>query len=183
MAAIQYDYLPHYTYEDYKLWEGDWELIGGVPYAMAPSPVKIHQKLMGDIYAFFRNELTEKCGQCEVLLEEDWKVSEDTVLRPDVAVVCNDENQNFIAKTPEIVFEVVSPSTARKDEGLKYGLYEKEKVRYYVLVYPDTLTAKVYRNVEGGFDKAGDFSHETFRFELDACIVDFDFDKLFSRFR
>ncbi len=183
MVAIKYDDLPHYTYEDYRLWKGDWELIGGVAYAMAPSPVKIHQKLMGDIYAYFRNRLEEKCDICEVLLEEDWKVSEDTVLRPDVAVVCRDDNENFIAKTPDIVFEIISPSTARKDEGLKFGLYEKEKVAYYVLVYPDTLTAKVWRNGERGFDKAGDFDREIFRFEFDDCHIDFDFDALFSRFR
>jgi hypothetical protein len=36
-------YLPYYTYEDYKQWEGNWELINGIPYAMAPSPLKKHQ--------------------------------------------------------------------------------------------------------------------------------------------
>ncbi len=182
MAAIQYDYLPHYTYEDYKLWEGDWELIGGVAYATAPSPVKIHQRLMGLIFAILDEKLQE-CSECEVLLEEDWKVAEDTVLRPDVAVVRRDDNENFIAKTPAIVFEVLSPSTARKDEGLKFGIYEKERVGYYVLVYPDTLIAKVYRNGERGFEKMGDFSFENYRFEFENCAVDFDFDKLFLRFR
>ena len=181
--TIKYDDLPHYTYEDYKLWEGDWELIGGVAYSMAPSPVKIHQKLMGDIYAYFRESLEKECHKCEVLQEEDWKVSEDTVLRPDVAVVCEDENENFIAKTPEIVVEIVSPSTARKDEGLKFGLYEREKVKYYMLVYPDTLVAKVYKNSERGFDKVGDFTHEVCDFEFGECRIDFDFGKLFSRFR
>ena len=181
MAAIQYDYLPHYTYEDYKLWEGDWELIGGVAYAMAPSPIKIHQKLMGEIFALLNDSI--QCIAVEVLISTDWKVYEDTVIRPDVSVVCGDENENFIAKTPAIVFEVVSPATARKDEGLKFGLYEREKVAYYVLVYPDTLIAKVYRNGEWGFDKVGDFDRETFCFELDDCHIDFDFDALFSRFR
>ena len=33
---------PHYTYKDYELWEGDWELIKGIPYAMAPAPVWQH---------------------------------------------------------------------------------------------------------------------------------------------
>ncbi|NPA51584.1 MAG: Uma2 family endonuclease, partial [Aquificae bacterium] len=36
-------YLPHYTYEDYKNWEGRWELIDGVPYAMSPAPAPKHQ--------------------------------------------------------------------------------------------------------------------------------------------
>ena len=38
-------YIEYYTYEDYKNWEGDWELIEGVPVAMAPSPLGIHQYL------------------------------------------------------------------------------------------------------------------------------------------
>ncbi len=181
MVAIHHEYLPHYTYEDYKLWEGNWELIGGIPYAMAPSPVKIHQKLMGGVFALLNDSV--QCSTVEVLISTDWKVYEDTIIRPDVAVVCGDENENFIAKTPAIAFEVVSPATARKDEGLKFGLYEREKVAYYVLVYPDTLIAKVYRNGERGFDKVGDFDRETFCFELDDCHIDFDFDALFSRFR
>ena len=43
MGALQNDIIyPHYTYDDYKNWQGDWELIRGVPYAMAPSPLKTH---------------------------------------------------------------------------------------------------------------------------------------------
>ena len=36
-ALKKYDYTPNYNYEDYKQWEGDWELIGGLAYAMAPA--------------------------------------------------------------------------------------------------------------------------------------------------
>jgi len=38
---------PRYIYEDYRHWQGDWELIDGYPFAMAPSPYGKHQKLMG----------------------------------------------------------------------------------------------------------------------------------------
>jgi hypothetical protein len=37
--------LPHYTYSDYEQWEGQWELIDGIPYAMSPLPVPKHQKI------------------------------------------------------------------------------------------------------------------------------------------
>jgi len=37
--------LPHYTYEDYSNWEGRWELIQGIPYAMSPSPSYTHQRI------------------------------------------------------------------------------------------------------------------------------------------
>jgi len=39
------NYIEYYTYEDYKRWEGDWELIEGMPYSMAPAPFKRHQNL------------------------------------------------------------------------------------------------------------------------------------------
>ena len=53
-------YVETYTYEDYKKWEGDWELIEGVPLAMAPSPIGIHQILS---FNFAKNleEIIEEC--------------------------------------------------------------------------------------------------------------------------
>ena len=39
--------LPHYSYDDYKIWEGDWELIRGIPYAMAPAASWWHQDFGG----------------------------------------------------------------------------------------------------------------------------------------
>jgi hypothetical protein len=38
-------YLPSYTVEDYNRWEGDWELIDGIPYSLSPSPIGNHQLL------------------------------------------------------------------------------------------------------------------------------------------
>ena len=57
MGARKLEYLPYYTYEDYKEWEGDWELIEGVPYAMAPSPMKTHQALAYEIAFHLRKEV------------------------------------------------------------------------------------------------------------------------------
>jgi len=49
MGVLREEDLPSYTYEDYKLWEGDWELIYGVPYAMAPAPMIKHQAISSKI--------------------------------------------------------------------------------------------------------------------------------------
>jgi len=68
-------------------------------------------------------------------------------------MVCHDKNPKHISKTPEIIFEVISPSTAKKDEGLKYSIYEAEGVRYYILIYPDDLIGKMYHLVEGNIKK------------------------------
>ena len=45
MDPIKLEYIPQYTYEEYKTWEGKWELIYGVPYAMSPAPILKHQKI------------------------------------------------------------------------------------------------------------------------------------------
>ena len=55
--TIAAKYLPNYTYEDYCQWEGHWELIEGIPYAMSPQPVPIHQKINGRLFARFDSTL------------------------------------------------------------------------------------------------------------------------------
>jgi Uma2 family endonuclease len=172
----------NYSYEDYKAWKGDWELIEGVPVAMSPAPVIKHQGLASEIIYNFRQQL-EECLTCEVLGEVDYKIGHDTVVRPDVVVTCGEESEAYLIKAPEIVVEIISPSTAKRDEGYKFDLYEKEKVKYYILVYPDDLTAKIYKLDGKKYDKQGDFSKERFVFEETTCKLSLDFEKVFKRFR
>ncbi len=42
---IRPELLSHYTVDDYRRWKGEWELIGGIPYARVPSPTVIHQRV------------------------------------------------------------------------------------------------------------------------------------------
>lgn len=181
-ALKKYDYAPNYTYEDYKQWEGDWELIGGLAYAMAPAPVKKHQMLVLLIGSEILTKL-DNCPACEVLMDSDWKLNSNNILKPDVSVVCDDKNEQYISKTPEVIFEVISPSTARKDEGLKHNIYAQEGVKYYILVYPNDLVAKVYKNDDFSFKKVGDFDAETINFDGIKCAFSFDFSAIFGRFR
>ena len=55
MRAI--DYLPHYTYKDYRLWEGKWELYEGYPVAMSPAPMIHHQVLAMEISFEIKNSI------------------------------------------------------------------------------------------------------------------------------
>ncbi|MRI83509.1 MAG: Uma2 family endonuclease [Nitratiruptor sp.] len=128
--------VERYTIEDYELWEGDWELIKGVPYAMAPAPVSKHQWLMGRIVSFL-NDALEECDECYVLAEAEWRISKDTVVRPDVMVVC-DELRDYISTRPQIVFEILSPSTRMRDEVMKRSLYQSLGVPYYLIVDPES---------------------------------------------
>lgn len=183
MNALKiYDYIPNYTYEDYRHWEGKWELISGIPFAMAPAPVKKHQMLVLLIGSELLSR-TKECSSCEVLLDSDWKMNSQNVLKPDVAVVCSDNNKKYISKTPEIIFEVLSPSTAKRDENLKFTIYAGEGVKYYILIYPEDLVAKVYKNHNFSFRKVGEFDSEIVEFSEIKCEFSFDFDSIFKRFR
>ncbi len=182
MTALQKEDLPAYTYDDMQLWKGDWELIEGIPYAMSPAPVKNHQMLVGYIFSEVTAS-TDKCTHCEVLIDEDWKLSSNTVLKPDVAVVCNDDNPSYITKTPEIIFEVLSPSTAQRDEGLKFRLYEEQGVKYYILVYPDDLVARVFQHNGARFKRVAECDTESFDFTDITCPASFSFANIFKRFR
>jgi len=180
MGAI--DYLPHYTYDDYKLFEGKWELFEGYPIAMAPAPMINHQAIASQFIMQLGNQI-EECERCLVLGEEDYKISDDTILRPDVVLICDEPHDMYITKAPEIVIEVISKSTARNDEVYKFEKYEAEQVNYYVLAYPEELRAKVFKLSNNKYIKVGDFSKESYEFEETLCKASIDFDRVFKRFR
>jgi len=178
MGAIEY-----YSYDDYIQWKGDWELIYGYPIAMSPSPMITHQMVANLIAVELTNALFE-CEECMVVWEQDWKISDETVVRPDVVVICNEPNEAYITKTPKVVVEVVSKSSAKRDETTKFELYEKEKVPYYIIVYPNDLKAKIYRLEDKNFSKVGDFSKEVaYLDEADQCKTKIDFERVFRRLR
>jgi len=182
-SAMSVAALLNYTYDDYRQWEGEWELIDGVPVSMAPAPVKIHQRLSGEIFMALNETMQNNCIDCEVLYEVDWKVTEETVLRPDIILACDDEHEAYLTKAPKIIVEILSPSTAKKDETVKFDIYEAEGVHYYILVYPDDLKAKVYSLKEGKYIKVGDFTHELLIFDDLECVLSLDFEKVFRKFR
>ena len=173
--------IEYYTYDDYVKWEGDWELIDGVAYAMSPSPLRSHQAIAMEFGYVLRDQIKE-CQRCEVLSEFDYKVSEDTVIRPDVVLVCDDTNENYLTKAPEIVVEVVSKSSSKRDEKRKFKIYEQEGVKYYILAYPNDLVAKVFKLKDGRFIKVGNFTKESLEFEGLICDVKIDFNEVFQRY-
>ena len=130
-------HLPRYTVEDYERWQGDWELVEGIPYALA-SPSFKHQRLVLILAMLLELQLesNEACKDCKVVIDTDYVVNEYTVLRPDIAVVC-DHKGDKITKPPKVVVEVISPSTKKVDEEIKPLIYAQEGVKYLLLVYPE----------------------------------------------
>jgi Uma2 family endonuclease len=120
MSAIKKEYLPHYTYEEYKKWEGNWELIYGVPYAMSPAPMIRHQAVSNKI-AWQLQEILKECEACQSLLPVDWKIDESTIVQPDNLIICHKPlHEAYITKAPRVIFEILSKSTVMVDKNLKY---------------------------------------------------------------
>ena len=145
MAAIDYDAFRHYSYEDYKEWEGRWELIDGIPYAMAPAPYPEHQRLVARIWKELDANLECSDKRCEVYLSPvDWKIDEATVVQPDVEIFCERPTGQYFSQTPPLVVEVLSKATMLKDLTTKKELYRRAGVKYYLITDPESRTAKLY---------------------------------------
>ena len=180
MSTLRIDELPNYNYEDYKNWEGRWELIHGIPYAMSPAPSIKHQRVSNNIAWQLKN-LLMNCSECQALLPVDWKIDEKTTVQPDNLVICSEsENNVYLTKAPVLIFEILSKSTASKDRTTKYNLYEAEGVQYYVIVDPADSIAKIYTLHNGKYIKVQDASNELIDFDLGKCKFQFDFSKLWG---
>ncbi len=182
MGLLKEEYLPNYTYDDYIHWEGDWELIEGIAYAMAPSPILTHQTISMLIGSSLIDSV-KNCKNCIVVSEMDYKLSDDTVLRPDIALVCGQKEGAYIKKSPELIVEIVSESSVSRDEKIKFSLYQAEKVPYYILLYPDDLKAKIYELQNNRYEKIIDLLEGSFDFKMLECNANIDFDFVFERFR
>jgi len=166
--------LPHYNYNDYETWEGAWELIQGVPFAMTPSPTLEHQRISKKIALQLETSLSD-CKQCEALFAIDWKIDEHTVVEPDNLVTCHEEQGNYLSMAPDLIFEILSPSTEDRDRQIKFDLYQKEGVLYYCLVDPVERVAKIFKLHQGSYIKDADVSTETHAFDLQKCRIELDF--------
>ncbi len=176
MAAIELlpeDY-PKYTYEDSKSWEGRWELIRGIPYAMSPSPSFRHQKINTKLARVF-DEGFDNCKKCQVSIFIDFIVDDSTVLQPDLIVVCGLNDSETLSQIPSIVVEILSPSTAKRDKGVKYKLYENEGVEYYVIVDPEQMVISIYKLQNESYVLAQKDKDVHFEFEVDECKAKIDF--------
>lgn len=149
------NYIPRYTVTDYEQWKGDWELWSGVPVSICPSPDIEHQLLSGELFVRLRKSLEEaECLECTVVQDVDWRVSEDTVLRPDLSIICRHKNSGFIEQSPPMVVEILSDSTRQRDLLYKKDMYEKLGVLCYLIVDPRAKTWSLFMNGVNGFEAA-----------------------------
>lgn len=147
-------YEPRYTVDDYRQWEGRWELWNGFPVSMTPSPFGRHAKALTDAAAAFKLAVdaarAHHAGcQATVLTEIDWIISTDTIVRPDLVVVCGGVPERHVETTPAIVVEVLSAGTRHRDQTVKMELYLEQGVAWYVLIDPDAGSVELLELIAG----------------------------------
>ena len=138
-----------YTYADYYAWDDGkrWELIDGIPYAMT-SPSTAHQRtsrgLFRELDAFLRGKPCELfAAPYDVRLNA--ADADDTVVQPDLIVVCDRAkiDARGCKGVPDLVIEILSPSTARHDRIVKLRLYRQAGVREYWMLDPASKELQV----------------------------------------
>jgi len=146
-----------FSYHDYCTWpdEERWELIDGRPYNMSPAPGASHQTIALNFGTLLNIALRGK--SCTPFIAPmDVVLSEWDVVQPDVFVVCdkNKITEKNIQGAPDLVIEILSPTTAKKDRWEKKNLYEKFGVREYLLADPDgKFVERFCLGDDGRFDR------------------------------
>ncbi len=175
-----------YTYEDYLKKEERVELINGEFYDMSPSPYPKHQRVVSRLWhELFRNldcKNSEKEDKCEVYISPiDWKIDDRNVVQPDVAIFCEETDKQYFSKTPPVVVEVLSKATAKKDISIKYELYERNGVKYYLIVDPNNEIADIFKLKNDKFELIGKLSRDKeIELEWDGCKSKIDFKNVYN---
>ena len=139
-----------YTLDDYYALPDDQrvELIDGVFYDMA-APTMEHQSILGELYILFRECADRHKMPCRVIFSPyDVRLDRDnyTMVQPDLMVICNKPSLDARRQegAPELVVEILSPSSRSKDMFLKLYKYQRAGVREYWIVDPKYKTVTVH---------------------------------------
>jgi Uma2 family endonuclease len=143
-----------YTYADCLTWpdEERWEIIDGNAYSMTPAPTTQHQRISRElgrmIVSFFHKRTCEPfIAPVDVVLDDR------NIVQPDILVVCDPAKvtEKNIQGAPDLVVEILSPSTSVKDRREKRRLYERFGVSEYIIIDPFGEAAERFALVEGRY--------------------------------
>ena len=139
-----------YTVADiYALPEGQRaELIDGVIYDMAPPSLK-HERIVSYLHGTIYRYIQDHGGECEVFgsnLGVTFAEDDLDYFEPDVSVICDPSKltEKGCVGAPDWIMEVVSDSTAARDNVTKLRKYEAAGVKIYTIIDPRLRTVKVY---------------------------------------
>lgn len=146
----------HWTVEDYRALDDDqrYEVLRG-KLIMVPAPGTPHQRIITRLGTLLDSHITaEGLGEC-FHAPFDVYLSEDTVVQPDFTFVAVDRVEEVlkphgVVGAPDLVVEVLSPSTASRDRGEKRSVYAEAGVRWLLIIDPDNQTVEVFHLSEDG---------------------------------
>ncbi|MBI4645549.1 MAG: Uma2 family endonuclease [Bacteroidia bacterium] len=161
-----------YTYADYLKWDDGkyYELINGRVYEMSPAPSTFHQRVSRTIFGRIYNFIGKK-NKCEVFyapfdVRLPKKGTDDkdiyTVVQPDIVVVCDPKkiDDKGCLGAPDLIVEVLSPSTKQKDIHEKFLLYQEAGVKEYWIVQPEEELLHIYKlDKEGKYQSGKIYSY------------------------
>ncbi len=145
-----------FTYQDYVQLPDDkrYELVEG-EFFLVPAPNLYHQRILRELDAALYRYLQQHAlgeiffAPCDVVF------SEINVVQPDLIFVSRERmtilTEANIQGAPDLVVEILSPSTAQRDLGIKRNLYAKFGVREYWIVDPESKTVQVLSWTEAGY--------------------------------
>jgi len=159
MRVEEFDENRRYTYADYLEWEGPerFQLINGEVFQMA-SPSVTHQALLGELSIQFYNWLQGTPCQVffaplDVRLFPQKDKSDNTVVQPDVLVICDKDklSKNSVDGAPDLAVEIVLPSNTHSELFLKFHYYLKAGVREYWVIDPERKKVQVHIYEDGHY--------------------------------
>ena len=131
--------LEPYSIEEFELLEKqdgwNYELIDNIV-MMSPSPSREHQEISGNLHFALRSKLHDTT--CRSLYEMDIQFH-NNIYRPDMMVFCDKD-----AELPEIIFEILSPSTRQRDLRIKVVKYEEMGVKEYWIIDPKVKIVTIH---------------------------------------
>jgi len=134
-----------------------WELIDGVVYDMTPPPTSEHQSIVGNLFREISVYLKGKTCKAFPAPFGVWLDAEESgnYVEPDITIICDPSkiHKKGCLGVPDMVVEVLSPSTALKDKRVKLKRYRLSGVREYWIVDPVYQVVEVFRLSENVFSE------------------------------
>jgi Uma2 family endonuclease len=146
------------SYNEYLTWpdEPRYEIIDGIPFMQA-APSRQHQQIVtnftGELYSFLKGKPCEVyTSPFDVRLSAQKDDDEFQVVQPDISVVCDPKklDDKGCKGAPDLIVEVLSPSTWQRDRIEKLNWYQRFGVKEYLLIYPNEKIIEQYLINENG---------------------------------
>src|SRR6266571_8033937 len=155
------------TYDDFLLFPDDGkrhELIDGEHY-VTPSPNMRHQAILGVLHGLIWSYLEQHATGSVFVPRFDVVLSEHDVVEPDLLYISRTRAADVLSAqhvrgAPDLVVEIGSPSTRKRDETIKRRLYERAGVTEYWVIDPDVDIVRVYRRMGDRFERAVELSRD-----------------------